>query len=85
VVISARLHAAGIPLASIFITGDDVRHGKPDPEGYLQAASLLHVVPEACVVSEDAVAGIEAARVVQMRVIAVATTHHPNNLGNTYV
>lgn len=74
---TARLHAAGLPLPSIFVTGDDVSHGKPDPEGYLKAARLLNVAPEEFVVIEDIPVGIEAARAAQMIVIAVATTRLP--------
>ncbi len=74
---TARLHAAGLPLPSIFVTGDDVSHGKPDPEGYLKAARLLNVAPEEFVVIEDTPVGIEAARAAQMIVIAVATTRLP--------
>lgn len=59
---SARLAAAGIPTPNVMVTGQDVRQGKPHPEGYLAAARLLGVSPEACVVVEDAPAGIRAAR-----------------------
>jgi sugar-phosphatase len=58
----ARLAAAGIALPSALITADLVTRGKPDPEGYLAAARELGVLPADCVVLEDAVAGITAAR-----------------------
>jgi len=44
------------------ITGDDVRHKKPDPEIFLKAAAALELPPECCLVVEDAVNGIQAAR-----------------------
>ena len=57
------------------VCGDDVTHGKPDPEVFLKAASLLGLPPERCIVIEDAYAGIEAGRRAGMPVIGVATTH----------
>lgn len=58
----ARLAAAGIAIPSALITADIVERGKPDPEGYLAAAHELGIAPRHCVVLEDAVAGITAAR-----------------------
>lgn len=48
---------------------------KPDPAVFLQAAKQLGVSPQACVVMEDAVAGVAAARAAGMRCIAVASTN----------
>jgi beta-phosphoglucomutase len=53
----------------------DVKHGKPNPEIYLKSADALGLSPEACLVFEDALPGIEAARRAGMRVIGIATTH----------
>lgn len=55
------------------VTGDDVARSKPDPEIFLKAAKMLGIEPKECVVVEDAVYGIEAARAAGMRAIAVAT------------
>jgi HAD superfamily hydrolase (TIGR01509 family) len=57
----ARLGAAGVR-PPLLITLDDVRSGKPDPEGYLLAASRLGVDPGRCLVVEDSAPGIEAGR-----------------------
>jgi beta-phosphoglucomutase len=57
------------------VTADDVRRGKPDPEVYLTAAEQLGVEPTACVVFEDAIVGVHAARAAGMRVIGVTTAH----------
>jgi HAD superfamily hydrolase (TIGR01509 family) len=57
----ARLRAAGIA-PPLLVTVEDVRAGKPDPEGYLTAASRLGVEPGRCLVVEDSAAGIEAGR-----------------------
>jgi sugar-phosphatase len=57
----ARLGAAGLA-APVLVTCDDVPVGKPDPAGYLRAASLVGVQPADCLVVEDADAGLEAGR-----------------------
>lgn len=54
------------------VTGNEVQHGKPDPGIFLLAARRLQVLPEHCIVVEDASAGIEAARRAGMRCIAVS-------------
>lgn len=71
----ARTAAAGIPLPEVVVTAEDVTEGKPDPSGYLLAASRLGVDPAACVVVEDAPAGIAAGRAAGATVLAVATSH----------
>jgi sugar-phosphatase len=58
----ARLRAAGMPRPAVLVTADDVRFGKPDPEGYLSAARRLGVATGRTVVLEDALTGIRAAR-----------------------
>lgn len=62
------------------ISGDMVTRCKPDPEIFLTAASRLGVAPEECVVFEDAVAGVMAARAAGMRVVAIASTHTADEL-----
>lgn len=44
------------------VTGDQITKGKPDPETYLRVAELLHLLPEQCVVLEDAQSGIQSAK-----------------------
>lgn len=56
-----RLQRAGIS-PSVLVTIDDVTAGKPEPEGYLQAASRIGVVPARCLVVEDSGVGIAAGR-----------------------
>ena len=41
--------------------GTNITHSKPDPEVFLKAAQFLGMDPEACLVVEDALAGIDAA------------------------
>jgi len=53
------------------IDGNHVSRAKPDPEVFLKGAEALNVLPDECVVFEDAEAGIEAARNGGMRCIGV--------------
>jgi beta-phosphoglucomutase family hydrolase len=57
------------------VTAEDVTRGKPDPQVYLEAARRLAVPPAECVVFEDAVSGVQAARTAGMRAIGVTTAH----------
>lgn len=57
------------------VCGDDVENGKPAPDVFLLAAQKLTLVPADCLVIEDALAGIEAARRAGIPVLAVATTN----------
>ena len=57
------------------VTAEDVHHGKPHPEVFLRAAAAIDRAPGRCIVFEDALAGIEAARAGGMKVVGVATTH----------
>ncbi len=56
------------------VSGADLP-GKPEPALFLKVARRLDVRPERCVVVEDAVAGVEAARRAGMRCVAVTTTN----------
>ena len=76
----ARLHAARLPVPETLICFDDVTHGKPDPECFTLGARRLSVDPAACVVLEDAPAGITAGRAAGMSVIAMRTTHSDDEL-----
>jgi beta-phosphoglucomutase len=62
------------------ISGGDVTEGKPSPQGYLLAARKLGVVPAKCVVIEDAVVGVCAAKAGGMTCIAVTNTHPTEKL-----
>jgi mannitol-1-/sugar-/sorbitol-6-phosphatase len=79
-VAEARMRHVGLPKPEVFITADDVKAGKPAPDGYLLAARRLHLDSSECVVIEDAPAGIQAGKSARMRVIGVASTLAPENL-----
>lgn len=71
---TTRLQAVGLPVPQTFVTAEQVCLGKPHPEGYLKAATLLGLEPQDCLVIEDAPAGIQAAHAAGSRVIGVTTT-----------
>lgn len=71
---AVRMAAAGLRAPEILVTVDDVSVGKPDPEGFRQAAARLGVDPSKCLVVEDAPAGLEAARQAGCATLAVAGT-----------
>lgn len=60
---------------TVVIMAHDVTKGKPDPEIYLKTAEKLQLDPKDCVVFEDAIPGIKAAKGAGMKVVGVATTH----------
>jgi HAD superfamily hydrolase (TIGR01509 family) len=64
----------------VIVTADDVALGKPDPEVYELAAARLRVPPEACIVFEDSLVGVEAARRAGMRAVGVTTAHSETEL-----
>jgi len=57
----------------VIITGEEVDTPKPDPEIFLKCASELASEPDRCVVLEDSVFGVEAAKAAKMGCIAVST------------
>lgn len=56
------------------ICAEDVSQGKPHPEVFLKGANILGLAPEQCVVFEDSLHGIEAARRGGMKAVAFTTT-----------
>ena len=56
------------------VGGHDVKNGKPHPEIFLKSAQILGVEPEDCLVFEDALGGIEAARRAGMDAVMLCTT-----------
>ncbi|GAA1537043.1 hypothetical protein GCM10009678_19370 [Actinomadura kijaniata] len=65
-----RLATAGIA-PPLLVTVEDVREGKPAPDGYLQAAAKLGVDPGSCLVVEDSEPGLAAGRAAGMPVAAL--------------
>jgi beta-phosphoglucomutase len=55
----------------VVVTADDVSKPKPDPEVFLVSAAKLGVNPKDCVVVEDSVFGVRAAKEAKMRCIVI--------------
>src|SRR6266498_6021199 len=72
----ANLQKINLPLEfwDTVVVGEQVKHKKPAPDIFLAAAQSLNMKPEVCVVVEDAVNGIQAAKAAGMRCVAVAQT-----------
>lgn len=71
-VVEKTLRAVGISdWFDEVVTADDVKEGKPAPDIFLKAASLLGVAPQSCLALDDAPAGVLAAQRAGMHVIAV--------------
>lgn len=84
---TARMGAAALSIPELAITAERVSNSKPDPEGFLLAASTLGVEPADCVVFEDSGAGIRAGLDAGMQVIGVGPhapgfgpAHHVDDL-----
>ena len=58
----------------VIITGDEVAHSKPDPEGYLTAARRIGIAPKYCAVFEDSLQGVKAGKAAGAFVVGVAGT-----------
>jgi HAD superfamily hydrolase (TIGR01509 family) len=65
---------------SVILDDNDFNTGKPDPEIYLKTADTLKISPGRCLVFEDSLSGVSAARAAGCRVIAVTTTHPKEEL-----
>ncbi len=57
----------------VVLTAESISHSKPDPEIFLKAAAELRARPEKCVVVEDSIFGVKAAKSANMGCIAVVT------------
>jgi beta-phosphoglucomutase family hydrolase len=64
------------------VFGTEVAEGKPSPQIFLLGAKKLGVKPANCVVIEDAIAGVTAARQAGMKCIAVTNSHPWKSLKN---
>jgi HAD superfamily hydrolase (TIGR01509 family) len=78
----ANLQKIGLPFDfwDTIVKGEDALRKKPAPDGFLFAAEKLGVMPSECVVVEDAVNGVQAAKAAGMRCVAVATSFPPDRL-----
>ncbi|XWS42320.1 hypothetical protein CRYUN_Cryun16bG0004300 [Craigia yunnanensis] len=74
--VDANLAAAGLPFSMFdaIVSADAFENLKPAPDIFLAASKILDVPPDECIVIEDALAGVQAAKAAKMRCIAVTTT-----------
>ena len=56
--------------------GNDITHSKPHPEVFLKAAEKLDIDPLSCLVIEDAISGIQAAKAAGMKAFGVGDAKH---------
>ncbi len=63
---------------SALVGGDLVKKGKPDPESFLLAASMLNIDPQDCLVIEDGINGMEAAQSAGMQCIGLVADKEQN-------
>ncbi len=59
------------PLFEHVVTGDEVTHNKPAPDGYLRALELMQLQAQHCIAVEDTEVGVRAARAAGLRVVAI--------------
>ena len=75
-----RLGVLNLPVPPKVVTSESVNLGKPNPEPYQLGASQLGLQPVDCLVLEDSPSGIRAAKTAGCFVIAVASSHAPEEL-----
>ncbi len=81
-VIAAALRATGlVGLIPIVVSSDEVSHGKPAPDVYLEAARRLDVDPAGCVIVEDSLNGVRSGREAGMVVVLVPNASLPPGPG----
>ncbi len=64
----------------VIVSGNDIANGKPAPDIFLRTAALMDIVAEDCLVFEDSPAGVKAAHAAGMPVVALLTSHTPEEL-----
>ena len=77
-VIDAALRSVGLTEhLPVIVSSDEVEHGKPEPDVYLEAARRLGVAPERCLVVEDSYNGVRSGRAAGMTVVLVPNRSIP--------
>ena len=71
-----NLDEIGIPPGTFhtIVSGLDIEHKKPAPDIFLKAAENLGVLPEECLVIEDAISGVAAGKAAGAKVLALTTS-----------
>ncbi len=72
-----------VPIKQYFktiIQAKDVEKGKPEPEIFLKTAEAAGIPAQNCIVLEDSISGVQAGKTAGMKVVALTTTHSPEEL-----
>lgn len=69
-----------ITLFNTEINGNDITKGKPDPQIFLMAANRLKLKPKTCIVFEDAILGVKAAKSARMFCVGIDRHNDPGRL-----
>lgn len=80
---NVRFMFDNVPIEKYFekvVDATYVTRGKPNPEIFLTAASFVDANPTQCIAFEDSVAGVQSAKSAGMKVVALTTTHTPEDL-----
>jgi sugar-phosphatase len=75
-----RLSAAGVPEPDVLVVAEEVKRGKPAPDGYRLGAERLGFAPRDCIVFEDAPAGVAAGKAAGAVVIGLTTNYAAEDL-----
>jgi len=79
--VAPTLNRLNLPTYFATITlGSDVKHGKPAPDIFIEAARRLGFTPAQCIGVEDSFAGLQSVRAAGMYTVAIATTHTKDEL-----
>ena len=80
--VEGNLNEIGLPPSTfdVIVNGSQVARKKPAPDIFLEACRRLELDPSSCLVIEDAVAGVAAAKAAGMRCLAVTTSFAPEQL-----
>jgi len=77
-IIDAVIDVAGLaPFFSATVSSEEVAHGKPAPDVYLETARRLGAEPAECTAVEDSHGGIRSAKAAGMRVVAIPNATYP--------
>ncbi len=79
--VAGNLHEIGLPPSTfdVVVHGNDVTRKKPAPDIFLEATRRLGLEPSACLVIEDAISGVTAAKAAGTRCLAVTTSFPPRD------
>ncbi len=82
--VETNLACVGVEKSALtaFVTGDDVEKKKPDPDIFLKAAEKCAEDPSDCIVFEDAISGVRAAKAAGMFSVAVTTSFSEKELAD---